>query len=62
MHDNTIPFGKTVKEIILDITADYDFPICFDFPAGHIDDNRALIFGREANLIVNNNGVQLTYL
>ncbi|MEM6719353.1 MAG: LD-carboxypeptidase [Bacteroidota bacterium] len=52
MHDNTIPFGKNVHEIILDITAEYDFPICFNFPAGHLDDNRALVFGRKVTLQV----------
>ncbi len=60
MHDNTIPFGKTVHEIILDITSEYDFPICFNFPAGHLDDNRALIFGKEATLKVEEN-VELTF-
>lgn len=52
MHDNTIPFGKNAHEIILDLTSEYDFPICFDFPAGHLDDNRALIFGRTVQLEV----------
>lgn len=52
MNDNTIPFGKNAHEIILDITAEYDFPICFDFPAGHLDDNRALIFGKEVDFSV----------
>jgi len=52
MHDNTIPFGKNAQEIILDITSAYDFPICFDFPAGHLDDNRALIFGKEVTFLV----------
>jgi len=52
MHDNTIPFGKNAHEIILDVTSAYDFPICFNFPAGHLDDNRALIFGRKATLDV----------
>jgi muramoyltetrapeptide carboxypeptidase len=53
MHDNSVPFGKTAHEIILDITAEYDFPICFNFPAGHLDDNRALIFGKEVTFSVN---------
>ena len=52
MKDNTIPFGKTAKEIIYDVCKDYDFPICFDFPAGHIDDNRAMIMGRKVELRV----------
>ncbi len=52
MHDHMIPFGKNAHEIILDVTSAYDFPICFDFPAGHLDDNRALIFGRTVQLEV----------
>ena len=52
MNDNTIPFGKTAKQIVFDVCKDYDFPICFDFPAGHLDDNRALILGRTIQLAV----------
>ena len=52
MNDNTIPFGKTAKQIVHDACKDYDFPICFDFPAGHETDNRALIFGRNVELEV----------
>ncbi len=52
MNDNSIPFGKTAKEIVFDVCKDYDFPICFDFPAGHIDDNCALIMGRKIQLAV----------
>ena len=46
MHDNSIPFGRNASEIILDITQEFDIPICFDFPAGHLSDNRALFFGK----------------
>jgi muramoyltetrapeptide carboxypeptidase len=52
MNDNIIPYGKTAKEIIREAVKDYNYPICFDFPAGHIDDNRTLIMGAEALLSV----------
>ena len=59
MNDNTIPFGKKAEEIILSHTKEYNFPICFGFPAGHFDDNRALVFGKECKLEINENGVIL---
>ncbi|HNW99086.1 MAG TPA: LD-carboxypeptidase [Bacteroidales bacterium] len=52
MKDNTVPFGKTAYEIIHDAVKEYDFPVCIGFPAGHIDDNRALILGRKISLEV----------
>ena len=52
MNDNAIAFGRNVQEIILDAVKNYYYPVCFDFPAGHIDENRALIMGAEAELIV----------
>lgn len=52
MNDNAIPYGKTAEEIIIETVAEYDFPVCFGFPAGHMDDNRALIMGGEVNLEV----------
>ncbi|MHB1108349.1 MAG: S66 peptidase family protein [Lutibacter sp.] len=62
MHDNEIPFGKTSEEIILDCVAEYDFPVVFNFPAGHLDDNRALILGRKATLEVGEIKSKITFL
>jgi len=62
MHDNNIPFGKNVEEIILDIVEEYDFPVAFNFPMGHIEDNRALVLGANASLEVSDNLVTLTYI
>ena len=47
MNDNEIPFGKTANEIIAETVAEYDYPVCYDFPAGHGDVNLALILGRK---------------
>lgn len=54
MNDNAVPFGRNAEEIISDVIRPYNFPVCFGFPAGHVDDNRSLIFGRRANLLVGN--------
>ncbi|MGB3949091.1 MAG: LD-carboxypeptidase [Bacteroidia bacterium] len=51
MKDNTVPFGKTAEEIILDTIKDYNYPVYFGFPAGHIDRNLALYFGKKAKII-----------
>jgi muramoyltetrapeptide carboxypeptidase len=52
MKDNNIPFGKQAEAIIAGAVAEYNYPVCFGFPAGHIDDNRALIFGQKVKLEV----------
>jgi len=44
------PFGKNAEEIILEHTKEFDFPICFNFPAGHLKENNTLIFGRKAEM------------
>jgi len=62
MNDNTIPFGKTTEEVIAETVTEYDFPIAFNFPAGHLEDNQALIFGRDIKLKVTDRGSQLNYL
>jgi muramoyltetrapeptide carboxypeptidase len=61
MNDNAIPFGKTAVETIRRVVEEYDYPVCFNFPAGHIDDNRALILGKKAVARVTNNGSTFSY-
>jgi len=60
MNDNDIPFGKTAEEIISEQTKGYDFPICFGFPAGHLDDNRCIRLGVKSVLEIYENGVSLS--
>lgn len=60
MKDNQIPFGKNAEEIILDAVKEYNYPVCFNFPAGHIDKNLALVLGRTMRLIVGEHGSTLS--
>ena len=60
MNDNEIPFGKSVEKIILEHTKKYDYPICFGFAAGHINDNRCIKLGVSSVLEINENGVSLS--
>lgn len=59
IHDNPDPFGKTVEQAIFDVVKEYDYPICFDFPAGHQPDNRAIVFGKEMNLTIRESDVEI---
>ncbi|MDY0143813.1 MAG: LD-carboxypeptidase [Bacteroidales bacterium] len=59
MKDHQNPFGKNAYEIIHEHIADYDFPVCFNFPVGHISNNQSLIIGATYNFIVSNETVIL---
>ncbi len=62
MHDNQIPFGYDAVQIISEIVKPYDFPVCFDFPAGHLSNNLALPMGKKAALTVTEKEVSLKFL
>ncbi|MCR5013271.1 MAG: LD-carboxypeptidase [Bacteroidales bacterium] len=59
INDNPDPFGKSVEQAIFDVVGEYDYPVCFDFPAGHIPDNRAIVLGKTARLTVAAHNVNL---
>ncbi len=50
---------KNVYEIIADAVADYDYPVCFDFPAGHVPQNYPLLMGARCKLAVTEKSVVL---
>ena len=59
VKDNESPFGKTVYEIIAEAVAEFDYPVCFGFPAGHDKRNLALAFGMNWSLEVSEQKVGL---
>ncbi|WP_197072709.1 S66 peptidase family protein [Bizionia psychrotolerans] len=52
MRKNTTVWGSSVEQLILDALSEYDFPIAFNMPAGHEDDNRAMFLGQDVELVV----------
>lgn len=57
-----IPFGSSPEEVIATIVEEYDYPVGYQFPVGHIDDNRAMVIGKEVRLKVKGAETTLKFL
>ena len=62
LKDTVIPFGQTVYELIGDKIKEYEYPVCFGFPVGHVPENYPLKVGVKHSLIVSENGTSLQEL
>ncbi|WP_316846537.1 LD-carboxypeptidase [Pedobacter psychrodurus] len=62
IEEEKISFGQTADQVIWDIVKEYDYPVCFNFPTGHIDNNLCMTLGAEVNLKVEAHNVQFKYL
>jgi muramoyltetrapeptide carboxypeptidase len=60
--DSRIRWGKSIEETVFDIVREYDYPLYFDFPAGHIVDNRAIYIGRQAKIEIKGKMAALSFL
>jgi muramoyltetrapeptide carboxypeptidase len=56
MLDNESPYGKSAYEIIREAVDGCHFPVCFDFPSGHIPKNLSLVLGANYQLKVGETG------
>lgn len=54
-------FNMDYQEIISEKIQEYKYPVAFDFPAGHILDNRAIIHGSMVDLSVVDRNISLTF-
>jgi len=62
IEEEKISFGQTADQVIWEVVKDYGYPVCFNFPTGHIDNNLSMILGAEVELKVETNNVQFKYL
>ena len=60
--DIKLPWGKSIEETILNAVNEYDYPVIFNFPAGHISDNRAIYIGKTAKIEIKGRKAILKYL
>ncbi|MDQ2719038.1 MAG: LD-carboxypeptidase [Bacteroidota bacterium] len=52
-------FGKTIYEMLMEKVKEYNYPVCFDFPVGHIKENYALKCGVSHELTIGDDGSTL---
>ena len=57
---NTTSWGSSIEELILSAVPE-EIPVLFDFPSGHEADNRALIFGRDLQLTINDTEYSIVF-
>jgi muramoyltetrapeptide carboxypeptidase len=61
MNEIRIPWGRTIEETVYDIVKDFDYPVLFGFPAGHVPDNRAFYIGRKATIKIEGKKATLSF-
>jgi muramoyltetrapeptide carboxypeptidase len=61
MEETKNPWGKTPEKIITDIVSGYNYPVFFNFPAGHIAQNHAFYIGKKAKIDVKGKRARLSY-
>ena len=62
IKENTTDFGMSINKLILDLLKEYDFPILFDFPAGHEKVNYPIILGRNIKLKINQSASKVVFI
>ena len=60
IKDNKIPFGLSLEEMVLEKIQEFDFPVAFNFPGGHENENWTLPFGVDMDFTVTKNQINLS--
>lgn len=61
-YDENCSLGKELYAALSDLVKEYDYPVCFNFPVGHVTHNLPLINGAKVELIVEKKNVQLKFI
>lgn len=62
IEETKIPWGRSIEATISEIVSEYEYPVLFDFPAGHVADNRAFYIGAQAKISVKGKKATLSFL
>lgn len=54
INDTERPFGKSIDQVLQEISEELECPVCFNFPVSHAKENYALKVGIEYKLTVTN--------
>lgn len=61
-YEEDLSLGKPLYEALADLVGGYDYPVCFDFPVGHVTRNSPLIAGAEVEFTVDSKGASLKFI
>lgn len=62
MKDGQQGIAMQAEELVRQIVEDYDYPVCFGLPSGHLDYNYPLVLGAKVSLSVEDENVTLHYI
>lgn len=53
-YEDDLSMGCTTYELIAEMVSDKDYPVCFNFPVGHVAHNEPIVCGIRAELCIDN--------
>lgn len=60
-YEENFSLGKDLYSALSDLVKEYNYPVCFNFPVGHVTMNLPLINGAEVTLETGNKEVKLNF-
>lgn len=61
LKEGKMKWGRSIEDTILDIVKEYGFPVFFDCPAGHTNDNRALLMGCKTKIEASGPEIRISF-